>query len=99
MAHPFALTLFLPDGHSEGIKTIEKSNWNGCGLTCPRILFPQHRVRHEFGTPVIYILVGESDFGKRIYIGEGDPILPRLDTHYREKELLLWDWRRQMDLL
>ena len=44
MAHPFALTLFLPDGHSEGIKIIEKSNWNGCGLICPSILlFPKHR--------------------------------------------------------
>lgn len=86
MAHPFALTLFLPDGHSEGIKIIEKSNWNGCGLTCPRVLFPKNRARPEFSRPGVYILVGECDLSRRIYIGEGDPLMPRLDTHYREKD-------------
>lgn len=87
MAYPFALTLFLPDGHAEGIKIIEKSNWNGCGLICPRVvLFPKHRARPEFLKPGVYILVGESESGRRIYIGEGDPLLPRLEAHYREKD-------------
>lgn len=87
MAHPFALTLYFPDGHSDGIKIIEKPNWNGSGLICPRLLlFPKHRSRPELKKPGIYILIGEDESGKRIYIGEGDPLLPRLEAHYRERE-------------
>lgn len=90
MSHPCALSLFLADGTADGLKIIEKSNWNGCGLACPKkVLFEKHRKRAEFKKPGVYLLVGENDesaLSKRIYIGEGDPIMPRLEDHFRKKE-------------
>lgn len=89
MAHPFALSLYFADGHSEGVRIIENFNWNGHCLICPQRLFLANRIRIEFSKPGIYILIGENHAGKQIYIGEGDPILPRLDEHYRKKDW--WD--------
>jgi hypothetical protein len=90
MHHPFALSLFLADGSADGLKIIEKSNWNGCGLSCPKkVLFEKHRKRAEFNKPGVYFLVGENDENmpsKHLYIGEADPIMPRLEEHFRKKE-------------
>lgn len=90
MNYPFALSLFLADGTADGLKIIEKSNWNGCGLSCPKkVLFDKHRKRAEFNKPGVYFLVGENDesvLSKRLYIGETDAIMPRLEDHFRKKE-------------
>lgn len=89
MNHPCALSLFLADGNADGLKILEKSNWNGCGLACPKnILFERHRKRVEFSKPGVYLLRGESDegLGSRLYIGEADPVMPRLETHFKTKE-------------
>lgn len=90
MHHPFALSLFLADGTANGLKIIEKSNWNGCGLSCPKkVLFEKHRKRAEFNKPGVYFLIGENEenmLSKRLYIGEADPIMPRLEDHFRKKE-------------
>jgi hypothetical protein len=75
---------------ADGLKIIEKSNWNGCGLACPKgVLFEKHRQRTELMKPGFYLLIGESDDDttvKRLYIGEGDPVMPRLESHLRSKE-------------
>lgn len=90
MHHPFALSLFLADGTADGLKIIEKSNWNGCGLSCSKkLLFEKHRKRAEFNKPGVYFLIGDNEentFSKRLYIGEADPIMPRLEDHFRKKE-------------
>lgn len=89
MVYASTLSLFLADGTAEGLKIIEKSNWNGCGLVCPRVLFPQHKTREELTKPGVYLLVGKSDdegVGRRLYIGEGDPTISRVSSHYREKD-------------
>lgn len=36
--------IFFPDGSSEGLRFLEKSNWTGHGLLCPRPVFAKkHR--------------------------------------------------------
>lgn len=84
----FVLHVFLPDGDPEGIKGIEKSNWTGHGLVIPRALFGESRGRKELGKAGIYILVGpsESPALPKIYIGEGDPVRPRLEQHAKLKD-------------
>lgn len=84
----FSVRIFLPDGDPTGIKVIEKSNWIGVGIEVPRALFGQAKSRREFEKAGVYFLIGESQTGQlpKIYIGEGDPIRPRLDQHSREKD-------------
>lgn len=84
----FSIRIFLPDGSPDGLRIIEKSNWSGRGVVCPRPLFPKAKSRSEFGKTGVYILLGPSEVGdvQRLYIGEGDPVLPRLDQHAAKKD-------------
>jgi hypothetical protein len=48
--------------------------------------------RKEFTQPGVYVLVGPPEDGElpKIYVGEGDPVGPRLEQHYSNKEF--WTW-------
>lgn len=89
MTHPFIIHLFMADGIPEGLKIIEKSNWSGCGLSLPRVSFAKHKQRPEFQKPGVYLLIGDLEFAPKIYIGEGDPLLDRLQSHEQTKNF--WD--------
>jgi hypothetical protein len=84
----FSVRVFLPDGDPAGLKVIEKSNWTGTGLVIPRTLFAEAKKRSEFDRAGVYILVGEADAAPlpKVYVGEGDPIRPRLEQHGRAKD-------------
>jgi hypothetical protein len=77
--------IFFPDGPSEGLRLLEKSNWTGHGVFCPRPVFAEAKSRGEFARTGIYVLLGPSGEGElpEVYIGEGDPIRPRLESHQR----------------
>jgi hypothetical protein len=89
MHSSFVLSILLPDGIPEGMKIIEKSNWNGCGLSIPRTLFGKHKNRRELQKPGVYLLLGGMDIDRKLYIGEGDPLLGRLQSHEASKDF--WD--------
>lgn len=84
----FSVRIFLPGGDPAGLKVIEKSNWTGTGLVIPRALYAEAKHRGELGRAGVYLLVGESERGPlpKVYIGEGDPVGPRLDAHGRAKD-------------
>jgi hypothetical protein len=84
----FSIRIFLPDGRPDGLKFVEKTNWTGRGLVCPRPRFPAEKTRPEFSRTGVYILTGPSEAGglPRVYIGEGDPIRPRLEQHHAKKD-------------
>lgn len=84
----FSVRVFLPDGDPDGVKVVEKSNWTGTGLVIPRALFAKARLRPELDRAGVYILVGESDSGPLplVYVGEGDPVRPRLEDHGRKRD-------------
>lgn len=84
----FTVRLFLPDGDPDGVKVIEKSNWTGSGVVVPRSLFADSRKRSEFARTGVYLLVGPDETSQlpRLYIGEGDPIGPRLDSHAKGRD-------------
>lgn len=88
MPRPYSIKIFVPAGDPEGIRIIEKSNWSGAGLVIPRALFGEGRQRREMSRTGVYVLVGPSeDSGlPRVYVGEGDPIRPRLEQHAAKKD-------------
>jgi hypothetical protein len=89
---PFTLHIFVVDGDPDGLRIIERTNWSGKALMFPRALYPQVRGRSELKQPGVYLLLGPRTDGpgERLYIGEGDPILDRLDSHLANKEF----WQR-----
>lgn len=84
----FSLRVFLPDGDPDGIKVVEKSNWTGCGLVVPRALFAEAKARPELERAGVYVLVGEDEGPPlpQVYVGEGDPVRPRLEQHAKQKD-------------
>lgn len=84
----FSIRIFLADGQPDGLKLIEKSNWTGCGVVCPRPIFSDAKGRREFARTGVYVLVGPSGNSDlpQIYIGEGDPIRPRMEQHASKKD-------------
>jgi hypothetical protein len=84
----FSGRIFRPQGDPEGLKIVEKSNWTGCGLVIPRSLFGEARGREELDRTGVYVLIGPGEHSQlpRVYVGEGDPIRPRLEQHARGKD-------------
>jgi hypothetical protein len=88
MTRPFSVKMFLANGTPEGLRIVEKDNWNGCGVVCPRPLLKDSQSRLEFHKAGVYLLLGESDEDDLplVYIGEADPIGERLKSHDAEKD-------------
>lgn len=88
MNKPFSLRIFVAEGDPDGLRVVDRSNWIGKALMFPRAVLPRVKSRDEFGQTGVYLLIGprEDGEGDMIYIGEGDPIRPRLESHYAQKD-------------
>lgn len=84
----YSIRIFLPDGHPDGLRLIEKSNWVGQGIVCPRSQYRSAKLRREFGRTGVYVLHAPAEAAglPTIYLGEGDPARPRLDQHHATKD-------------
>lgn len=87
-AQPFSLRIFVADGDPDGLRLVERSNWIGKAVMFPRALYTTVRHRDEFQETGVYLLLGPSTNGdgEMLYIGEGDPVGPRLEGHYAKKD-------------
>ena len=85
---PFSIRIFLAEGTPSGLKFVEKSNWTGVGVVCPRPRFTSVKDRKEFARAGVYVLIGPSDSSDRplVYVGEGDPVRTRLEDHHSRKD-------------
>lgn len=89
---PFSIRIFVPDGDPDGVKFIDKMNWTGLGIAFPRAKWPDIKNRQEFSRPGVYILSGykeDDDELPAIYIGQGEEVRGRIDSHYKEKDFWL----------
>lgn len=88
MSKPYSIKIFVPGGNPDGLRTIEKSNWSGAGLVIPRALITEAKRRRELLRSGVYVLLGppEESGLPRVYVGEGDPIKPRLEQHAAKKD-------------
>lgn len=82
------IRLFLSDGDADGIRTMEISNMTTKGTMFPRPMFGDFKKRAEANKPGVYMIYGEDYISGNIklYIGEGDPVSPRLNSHYGNKD-------------
>lgn len=89
---PFSLRIFVADGDPDGLRLVERSNWIGKAVVFPRAILPKIKKRDEFNQTGVYLLLGprEDGEGDKVYIGEGDPVRPRLENHYANKDF----WNR-----
>jgi len=87
-AKGFSVRIFIPSGEPEGLRIVEMSNWTGQGLVFPRAQYAEARKRPELNRTGVYVLWGPGETGQlpRVYVGEGDVVLPRLDQHARQKD-------------
>lgn len=86
----FTIRIFVAEGRSDGLQLVEKSNWIGLGIVCPRGSYPRVKKRDEFAQGGVYILVGPGEDDRpAIYVGEAETVRSRLDEHYVNK-----DWQQ-----
>ena len=93
MTEPFTIRIFVPDGDPEGVRIIDRMNWTGVGIAFPRSEWRKVKNRSEFCKTGVYILVGyreEDDELQTLYIGQGDGIKNRIESHFQNKDF--WDW-------
>lgn len=92
LQNPFSLRIFVADGDPDGLRLVERSNWVGKAIVFPRALLPKIKQRAELNQTGVYLLLGprEDGEGEMLYIGEGDPVRPRLESHYAQKDF----WNR-----
>ena len=87
--HPTSIRIFLAEGLPDGLWLVEKSNWTGLALACPRSRYAELRKRPELDGSGVYVLVGPADSvanSAKIYVGETDDLKGRLDTHHSKKD-------------
>jgi hypothetical protein len=90
--NPFTIRIFVPDGDPEGVRVIDRMNWTGQGIIFPREKWPTTKQRPEFSRTGLYVLSGyekAEDELPTVYIGEGDVIRNRLESHFQNKDF--WD--------
>src|SRR5207237_2270500 len=88
MGEGFTIRIYVVDGDPQGVRFIDRMNWTGLGIVFPRQKWPTTKLRNEFSRAGVYILVGypgEEDELPTVYIGEGEVIRNRLDSHFQSK--------------
>jgi hypothetical protein len=89
MSDPFTIRVFVADGDPEGVRLVDRMNWTGLGVVFPRERWQTARSRVELGRTGVYILVGYKEGDEdlpTLYIGEGDAVRDRIDSHSQNKE-------------
>ena len=93
MSEPYTIRIFVPDGNSDSVRIIDRMNWTGLGIYFPRDKWSSTKRRPEFSNTGVYILVGyesEEDELPTLYIGQGDGVRNRIESHFHNKDF--WDW-------
>lgn len=83
------IRIFLVDGKPDGLRTIELSNSTVLGTVFPRPSLETFLRRSSAERPGAYILIGkdtDANDTQMVYLGEGDPVGPRLKAHGVQKE-------------
>ncbi len=96
ISEPYTLHIFVVDGDPDGVKIIDRQNWTGWCIAFPRSAWKFISGREEFRSPGVYILTGFKENSQNelptVYVGQGDEIFNRIDSHYSDAAKDFWDW-------
>ncbi|MGY1592264.1 GIY-YIG nuclease family protein [Geodermatophilus sp. SYSU D00708] len=84
-----SIRIYLVDGKPQGLRVVDRAGWTGTCLAFARADYGEARLREEMRRSGAYVLTGPEENGKRptrVYVGEGDEVRSRLDSHHREKD-------------
>lgn len=81
------IKIFLIDGDPNGRMSCELSNWSGKAYKIPRIKIKDCTDREDLTSTGVYLLFGKDDNDRdKVYIGEAESILKRLNQQLTQKE-------------
>lgn len=81
------IKIFLIDGDPNGRMSCELSNWTGKAYKIPRIKIKDCTDREDLVSTGVYLLFGKEDeLMNRVYIGEAESIIKRLNQHMNQKD-------------
>lgn len=81
------IKIFLIDGDPNGRMSCELSNWSGKAYKIPRIKIKDCTDRNDLTSTGVYLLFGKDEDGKdKVYIGEAESILKRLNQQLTQKD-------------
>lgn len=88
MSYGKTIRIYLADGSPTGIRHAELVNWTGQAIVCPRSRIGELGKWAESQRPGVYFLFGADDSGSlpRVYIGEAENVLVRLQNHLSNKD-------------
>lgn len=94
MAHGKSIRLFLIEGEPSGRWKCELSNWTGVAYKIPRSMLSKCSDRADLDYAGVYFLIGRTDDQARekIYIGESEDVLYRLNQHIQSGGREWQDW-------
>jgi len=94
VSEPYTIRLFVLEGDPDGVKIVDHLNCTGVGIAFPRSAWPRIAKRREFASPGIYVpsrvAEGTVDELPTVYVGQGDEIRTRIESHIVNKDF--WDW-------
>lgn len=83
------IRVFLVDGTPQGMRLVDRTGWTGSCLAFNRSEYASARERKEFSRTGVYVLIGDEPDGsrdQRVYIGEGETVRSRIDSHHKDKD-------------
>jgi len=89
-----SIKIFLVEGVASGLRTAELGLSTIKAVVVPRASLSNVAKRPEPKKTGVYILIGSDSENvglKKIYIGEGDTIIKRLNSHNKDEEKEFWE--------
>ena len=84
--HGRSLELFFINGRPDGMLTAEVFGWTGHILSAPRTQLGDALKRPASTYTGVYVLIGETEDGPKLYVGEGEDISQRIKSHDTNKD-------------
>lgn len=84
--HGRSLELFFINGRPDGMLTAEVFGWTGHILSTPRTQIGEALKRQTSKYTGVYVLIGETEDGTKLYVGEGEDISQRIKSHDTNKD-------------